>query len=263
MSAFKVVIPARYASTRLPAKALAPIGGRPMIQWVIEAATRSGADEVLVATDDERVASAALDPQGRSVAVMTRADHVSGTDRIAEVAQARGWSDDTVVVNVQGDEPLLPPALIDQVAELLLRDRAVDIGTLSTPVTSVEELLDPNVVKVVTDSQGRALYFSRAPIPWHRDGAATDLMSQTSTQGAQRHLGIYAYRVAALRSLTKLPPSPLELTERLEQLRALQAGMRLAVAVASQAPGPGIDTPHDLQRVRALVEGRSEREPRA
>lgn len=257
MPAFKVVIPARYASTRLPAKALASIGGRPMIQWVIEAATRSGADEVLVATDDERVASAALDPAGRSVAVMTRADHVSGTDRIAEVAQARGWSEDTVVVNVQGDEPLLPPALIDQVADLLLRDSTVDMGTLSTPVTSVAELLDPNVVKVVTDSQGRALYFSRAPIPWHRDGAASGLMSQTSVQGAQRHLGIYAYRVAALQALTKLPPSPLELTEKLEQLRALQAGMRLAVAVASKAPGPGVDTPHDLERVRALVEGKS------
>ena len=255
MPAFKVVIPARYASTRLPAKALAPIGGRPMIQWVIAAAMRSGADEVLVATDDERVASAAVDPDGRSVAVMTRADHASGTDRIAEVARLRGWSGDTIVVNVQGDEPLLPPVLVDQVAELLMRDPMVDMGTLSTPVNSVAELLDPNVVKVVTDSQGRALYFSRAPIPWHRDGAATDLMSQTSVQGAQRHLGIYAYRVSALRALTKLPPSPLELTEKLEQLRALQAGMRLAVAVAGQAPGPGVDTPHDLERVRALVAG--------
>ena len=169
MPGFKVVIPARYASTRLPAKALAPIGGRPMIQWVIEAATRSGADEVLVATDDERVANAAIDPATHcSIAVMTRADHVSGTDRIAEVAAARGWSERTIVVNVQGDEPQLPPALIDQVADLLRHNESADIGTLSTPVTGVQEFLDPSVVKVVTDAAGFALYFSRAPIPWNR-----------------------------------------------------------------------------------------------
>lgn len=258
MAGFKVVIPARYASTRLPAKALALIGGRPMIQWVIEAASRSRADEVLVATDDSRVAAAALDPASPhpSIAVMTRADHVSGTDRIAEVAAARSWSDDTVVVNVQGDEPLLPPELIDQVAALLTSDAAADIGTLSTPVAGVDELLDPNVVKVVTDSLGRALYFSRAPIPWHRDGAAGSLMSQTSASGAHRHLGIYAYRVSALRALTKLPPSSLELTEKLEQLRALQAGMRLIVGVAIRVPGVGVDTEHDLQRVRSIVEGK-------
>jgi 3-deoxy-manno-octulosonate cytidylyltransferase (CMP-KDO synthetase) len=254
---FKVVIPARYGSTRLPAKALAPIGGRPMIQWVIEAASRSGADEVLVATDDARVAAAAVEPAPphRSIAVMTRADHVSGTDRIAEVAAARGWSDRTIVVNVQGDEPLLPPALIDQVADLLRHNEMAEIGTLSTAIAGVQEFLDPNVVKVVTDCAGAALYFSRAPIPWNRDGAATGLMSQTGAPGAQRHLGIYAYRVAALRKLTSLPPSPLELTEKLEQLRALQAGMRLIVGVANQAPGIGVDTEHDLQRVKAVIEG--------
>jgi 3-deoxy-manno-octulosonate cytidylyltransferase (CMP-KDO synthetase) len=256
VSGFKVVIPARYASTRLPAKALAPIGGRPMIQWVIDAASRSGADEVLVATDDARVAAAAVKPAPPhdSIAVMTRADHVSGTDRIAEVAAARGWSDRTIVVNVQGDEPLLPPGLIDQVAALLVENETADLSTLSTPVAGVEEHLDPNVVKVVTDSRGMALYFSRAPIPWHRDGASTGLMSQTSTSGAQRHLGIYAYRVAALRELTALPPSPLELTEKLEQLRALQAGMKVVVGIARQAPGMGVDTEHDLQRVRAVIE---------
>lgn len=256
MTGFKVVIPARFASTRLPAKALALIGGRPMIQWVIDAASRSGADEILVATDDERVADAAVEgaaPQ-RRLAVMTRADHVSGTDRIAEVAEARGWSDRTIVVNVQGDEPLLPPALIQQVADLLLHDEAADIGTLSTPITGVEELLDPNVVKVVTDSAGMALYFSRAPIPWHRDAAAAGLMSQTSAAGAQRHLGIYAYRVVSLRRLTRLPPSPLEVTEKLEQLRALQAGMKVIVGIANRAPGIGVDTEHDLQRVRAIIE---------
>ncbi|HEY6644914.1 3-deoxy-manno-octulosonate cytidylyltransferase [Povalibacter sp.] len=250
---FKVVIPARYASTRLPAKALADIGGRPMVQWVVAAAGKSGADEVLVATDDERVAAAAIDRSGRNVGIMTRADHQSGTDRIAEVATQRGWSDDTIVVNVQGDEPKLPSVLIDQVAELLAKTPAADIATLSTPITSLHEFLDPNVVKVVTARSGLALYFSRAPIPWHRDGASRGLTSQTSIQGAQRHLGIYAYRVAALRSLTAMPPSDLEMTERLEQLRALQTGMQIAVSVASEVPGVGVDTPEDLERVRAQL----------
>lgn len=250
---FKVVIPARYASTRLPAKALLAIGGRPMIQWVIAAAAKSGADEVLVATDDERVAAAAVDPQQRSVAVMTRADHQSGTDRIAEVAALRGWSERTIVVNVQGDEPQLPPALIDQVAGLLAKDPDADIATLCTPVTSLHEFLDPNVVKVVTARGSRAMYFSRAPVPWHRDGATQGLDSQTSILGAQRHLGIYAYRVDALRRVTALPPSDLEITEKLEQLRALQAGMNIVVGVAGVVPGIGVDTPQDLERVRAQI----------
>lgn len=250
---FKVVIPARYASTRLPAKALADIGGKPMLQWVIAAACRSGAEEVLVATDDARVEAAALDPAGRRVGVMTSADHQSGTDRIAEVARQRAWSDDMIVVNVQGDEPQLPPALIDEVALLLEKAPDADIATLSTPVRSLHEFMDPNVVKVVTGAQGAALYFSRAPIPWHRDGAAVGLQSQTSFPGAQRHLGIYAYRVGALRRLTALAPSDLELTEKLEQLRALQTGMRIVVGVASQPPGIGVDTPQDLDRVRAQL----------
>ncbi len=250
---FKVVIPARYASTRLPAKALADIGGKPMLQWVIAAACRSGAEEVLVATDDARVEAAALDPAGRRVGVMTSADHQSGTDRIAEVARQRAWLDDMIVVNVQGDEPQLPPALIDEVALLLEKAPDADIATLSTPVRSLHEFMDPNVVKVVTGAQGAALYFSRAPIPWHRDGAAVGLQSQTSFPGAQRHLGIYAYRVGALRRLTALAPSDLELTEKLEQLRALQTGMRIVVGVASQPPGIGVDTPQDLDRVRAQL----------
>lgn len=250
---FKVVIPARYASTRLPAKALADIGGKPMLQWVIAAACRSGAEEVLVATDDARVEAAALDPAGRRVGVMTSADHQSGTDRIAEVARQRAWLDDMIVVNVQGDEPQLPPALIDEVALLLEKAPDADIATLSTPVRSLHEFMDPNVVKVVTGAQGAALYFSRAPIPWHRDGAPDGLQSQTSFPGAQRHLGIYAYRVGALRRLTALAPSDLELTEKLEQLRALQTGMRIVVGVASQPPGIGVDTPQDLDRVRAQL----------
>lgn len=250
---FKVVIPARYASSRLPAKALLDIGGRPMLQWVIAAASRSRAGEVLVATDDARVAQIAVDSQQRSIAVMTSAGHQSGTDRIAEVAALRGWDERTIVVNVQGDEPQLPPALIDQVAALLERDKDADIATLCTPIASLQEFLDPNVVKVVTASGGGAMYFSRAPIPWHRDAAPEGLASQTSILGAQRHLGIYAYRVEALRRLTQIPPSDLEVTEKLEQLRALQAGMRIVVAVASAAPGIGVDTEHDLARVRALL----------
>lgn len=247
---FKVVIPARYASTRLPAKALADIAGRPMVQWVVAAAEKSRADEVLVATDDERVAAAALDRAGRNVGVMTSADHQSGTDRIAEVAAQRQWSDDTIVVNVQGDEPRLPAVLIDQVAELLATTPQAELATLCTPITSLHEFLDPNVVKVVTARGSLALYFSRAPIPWHRDAAPAGLMSQTSILGAQRHLGIYAYRVAALRALTAMPPSDLEVTEKLEQLRALQAGMKIAVGIAREVPGVGVDTPEDLERVR-------------
>jgi 3-deoxy-manno-octulosonate cytidylyltransferase (CMP-KDO synthetase) len=253
MSPFKVVIPARYGSTRLPAKALADIDGRAMIQWVVAAALRSRAEEVVVATDDARVAAAAAIGDSRASVVMTRADHPSGTDRIAEVAAVRGWRDADLVVNVQGDEPQLPAQLIDQVADLLASDTWADMATLSTPIASVAEFLDPNAVKVVAGSDRSALYFSRAPIPWNRDGATHELASQTTADGAQRHLGIYAYRVASLRRITSLPPSTLELTEKLEQLRALQAGMRIVVAEAALVPGFGVDTEHDLARVRAAI----------
>src|SRR5437868_3815951 len=176
---FKVVIPARYASSRLPAKPLLDLGGRPMIQWVIAAAGRSRAAEVLVATDDERVARAAVDAQQRPMAVMTSAEHQSGTDRIAEVAALRGWDERTIVVNVQGDEPQLPPVLIDQVAALLERDVDADIATLCTPITNLQEFLDPNVVKVVMTQGNVAMYLSRAPIPWPRHAAPQRLASQT------------------------------------------------------------------------------------
>jgi 3-deoxy-manno-octulosonate cytidylyltransferase (CMP-KDO synthetase) len=254
---FKVVIPARYGSTRLPAKPLLHIGGHPMIQWVIAAALRSGASEVLVATDDQRVASAAVHPKNAtSMAVITRADHLSGTDRTYEVAQQRNWPASTIVVNVQGDEPLLAAQLVRQVAELLHATPDAHVATLCTPIRSAQELLDTNVVKVVMRSDGSAMYFSRAPIPWHRDGAQQGLTSQTSIQGAYRHLGIYAYRVSALQRITSLPPGELELTEKLEQLRALQAGMSLMVAVAKEVPGAGVDTEEDLDRVRADVAAR-------
>lgn len=249
---FKVVIPARYASTRLPGKPLVDIGGQPMIRWVIDAARRSGASEVWVATDDERVAAAAA-PH----ALMTRADHASGTDRIAEVAAQRGWSDDTIVVNVQGDEPQLPPELIDRVASLLAGHPDAHIATLCTPIGSLREFLDPNAVKVVFDAAGRALYFSRAPIPWNRDAAPAGLSSQSQFEGAQRHIGIYAYRVRALRQLSAMLPGSLESLEKLEQLRALQAGMQIVVAVAPTPPPAGIDTPEDLGRVRALLTARA------
>ncbi|HKQ81500.1 MAG TPA: 3-deoxy-manno-octulosonate cytidylyltransferase [Steroidobacteraceae bacterium] len=252
---FKVCIPARLGSTRLPGKVLLDIGGRPMVQWVIEAALRSAADEVVVATDDERVATQALDKDGRNYAQLTRSDHPSGSDRIAEVATLRGWSADTIVVNVQGDEPLLPPVLIDQVAGLLQSHPQADIATLSTPIHSIDDFLDTNVVKVVRAWDHRALYFSRAPIPWHRSGAGADLQSQRSYDGAQRHLGIYAYRVAALQALTQILPTVLEQAEKLEQLRALESGMQIVVEQARAVPGPGVDTEHDLQRARTLLAG--------
>ena len=212
---FKIVIPARFDSSRLPGKALLPLAGKPMLQWVHERARASGAAEVCIATDDERIATAARG-FGADVA-MTARTHVSGTDRIAEVAANRKWSDDDIVVNVQGDEPLIPPAVIDQVAKLLASHARADIGTLAVKIDSLADLNDPNVVKAACDVNGRALYFSRAPIPFNRDTPTT------LTPATLRHVGIYSYRVAALRKLASLPPGRLELIEKLEQLRALQA----------------------------------------
>jgi 3-deoxy-manno-octulosonate cytidylyltransferase (CMP-KDO synthetase) len=246
---FRVVIPARYASTRLPGKPLRAIAGRPMIEHVWRRARESGAGEVIVATDDERIATACR-AFGAEVA-MTDPAHPSGTDRLAEVARARGFGARDVIVNVQGDEPLLPPENVRQAAGLLDADAGADVATLATPIRSLEEFLDPNVVKAVVDRRGRALYFSRAPVPWQRDHAPAGLASQTSHAGALRHLGLYAYRVAALATLSALPPSPLEQAERLEQLRALENGLNIAVAVAVQAPGPGVDTEADLAAAEA------------
>jgi 3-deoxy-manno-octulosonate cytidylyltransferase (CMP-KDO synthetase) len=250
---FVVAIPARYASARLPGKALLDIGGKPMVQWVVEAAAKSRAVDVVVATDDARIAQAVHDPRdpAKIIAVMTRAEHPSGTDRIAEVAQVKRWPADTIVVNVQGDEPHISPLVIDQVAQLLIDDNKADMATLCTPIVSVHEMLDPNVVKVVSASDGAALYFSRAPIPWARDSAAGDLLSQTSYAHGFRHLGIYAYRVRALLRMTQSPPSELEQLEKLEQLRAMQLGMRIAVAKAVEVSGVGVDTAADLERARA------------
>ncbi|MBS1200214.1 MAG: 3-deoxy-manno-octulosonate cytidylyltransferase [Proteobacteria bacterium] len=248
---FRAVVPARFASTRLPGKPLADIRGRPMIQWVYERVAASGAGEIIVATDDERVA-AACRAFGAEVE-LTSAAHASGTDRLAEVAARRGWNPRDVVVNVQGDEPLLPPALLRQAAALLGADPGADIATLGTAILALDEFLDPAVVKVVRRADGRALYFSRAPIPWHRDNAPGGIATQRNFAGALRHIGLYAYRVEALQRLAAAPPSALEQAEKLEQLRALSLGMAIAVGEAVERPGPGVDTPEDLERVRALA----------
>lgn len=244
---FHVVIPARYASERLHGKPLADIGGKPMIRHVWEKAMASGAASVVVATDDQKICDAVAAFSGE--ALLTRADHASGTDRIAEVAARRGWPDDTIVVNLQGDEPMMPPALIAQVAGELDRS-GTEMATLATRVCGDREFHDPNVVKVVLDSDGCALYFSRAPIPWPRDpGADVGVVPEL----ALRHLGIYAYRRFVLDRLVAAPPTQLERIEKLEQLRALCLGLRIRVAIATEVPGPGVDTPQDLETVRALV----------
>jgi 3-deoxy-manno-octulosonate cytidylyltransferase (CMP-KDO synthetase) len=222
-----------------------------MILHVHHRALRSGASEVIVATDDERI-RAACALAGAAVE-LTSASHVSGTDRIAEVAARRGWGDDDIVVNVQGDEPLLPPALISQAAGLLAATPAASIATLATPIASEAEYLDPNVVKVVARQDGLALYFSRAPIPWDRDAAEGSPGSAARHLGARRHLGLYAYRVSALGRLAAAPAAELERRERLEQLRALAMGLAIVVADAVEAPGPGVDTAADLARVEALI----------
>ena len=248
--AFHVVIPARFASTRLPGKPLVDIGGVPMVQRVVERASASAAASVTVATDDARIAAAISDPRrsGRDIAVLTDPNLPSGTDRVAVVANLRGWTDDAIVVNVQGDEPFVPPALIDQVAQLLHDQPGAAIATLATTITSVAQWLDPNVVKVVVDAEGYALYFSRAPIPWDRDSPRPE---SADVSRAMRHVGLYAYRVGALRRITQWEPSPLERVERLEQLRALEHGLRIAVGVCIEAPAPGVDTEADLKEARA------------
>jgi 3-deoxy-manno-octulosonate cytidylyltransferase (CMP-KDO synthetase) len=241
----------------LPGKPLLDIGGRPMVQWVVEQACASGAERVVVATDDARIAAAVRDPGDRNavITMMTDPDLPSGTDRVAAVAAALGWDERAVVVNLQGDEPFMPPELIEQAAELLLEDELAEIATLATPIRSTEEFRDPNVVKVVAADDGAALYFSRAPIPFPRDGTSGAASGGQELAHAMRHIGIYAYRVGALRRMTALRPSSLELKEKLEQLRALQGGMRILVGTCRVPPGAGVDTESDLQRARAFAAG--------
>jgi 3-deoxy-manno-octulosonate cytidylyltransferase (CMP-KDO synthetase) len=246
---FSVVLPVRYASQRLPGKPLAEINGKPLILHACDSAKRSGAEGVIVATDDARIQQA-CEKAGIEVQ-MTAATHASGTDRIAEVAQRLDWDDEELVVNLQGDEPMMPPGCIEQTARLL--ESGADMSTLCTPIHDLAEFLNPNVVKVVADGQGKALYFSRAPIPWNRDGAPSGLASQQQFHGALRHIGIYGYRVGALKRLSATPPCELEQLEKLEQLRALWLGMHIALDVAREVPGPSVDTPEDLKRVAALL----------
>lgn len=240
---FHIVIPARYRSQRLPGKPLLDLAGKPIIQHVYERACEAGAQSVTIATDDQRIADVAR--RLGAACCMTSADHASGTDRAAEVVALRKWADDQIVVNVQGDEPLIPPAIIRQVARLLWEAPRVSMATLCEPMKDVSEAADPNVVKVVFSRDRRALYFSRAPIPWSPG-------EETKKTGGQyyRHIGIYAYRAAYLKRFTQLSPAPLERTERLEQLRALWHGDPIAVAPAEVATPPGVDTPEDLQQLR-------------
>ena len=247
---FVVVIPARYASTRLPGKPLADIHGKPMVQHVVEKALQSGADRVIVATDDERVQQA-LQTTGVEVC-MTSVDHQSGTERLAEVCRHYGFAADTIVVNVQGDEPLIPPAIIRQVADNLAAATA-PMATLSVPIQDAEEAFNPNAVKVVTDKDGYALYFSRASIPWDRDRFAKSREQIGSHY--QRHIGIYAYRAGFIQRYVDWAPSVLEQVEALEQLRVLWYGEKIHVAQALQAPPVGVDTQADLDKVRALLAG--------
>ena len=249
---FRIVIPARHASTRLPGKPLLPIAGEPMILHVHRLALRSGAAEVVVATDDARIRDACL-AAGAAVE-MTATHHASGTDRIAEIARRRGWAGEDIVVNVQGDEPLMPPALIGQVAELLAATPGAAIATLATPIVSDAEYRDPNVVKVVARADGMALYFSRAPIPWDRDGAANRARRrQPACTAAADISGCTRIASSALLALADAAPVELERRERLEQLRALALGLAIVVADAEALPGPGVDTPEDLARADALL----------
>lgn len=249
-AAFKVVIPARYASTRLPGKPLLEVAGKPLVRYAWERARASAAEEVVVATDDGRIAEACV-AFGADVA-LTRGDHLSGSDRIAEVVAARGWPEDTLVVNLQGDEPTMPPTLIDQVARGLALHPTANMATLAYPIDDAEALFDPHVVKVVLDAEGFALYFSRAPIPWHRDELLGGRHALPRQGTYLRHIGLYAYRAGFLARFVAWPPAPLELAESLEQLRVLWHGERIHVGVAAEAPGPGVDTSSDLARVTAL-----------
>ncbi len=244
---YKVVIPARWGSTRLPGKVLHPIRGRPMLAYVIDVARISGADTVVVASESEKVLELAV--QAGGVGCLTSADHASGTDRIGEVVEQLHWGDDEVVVNLQGDEPLMPPALVRQCATLLEQRTAFTMATLGVPLHTREDFENPNVVKVVVDCRGRALYFSRAPIPWPRDAETAEAGGWSRIRGALRHIGLYAYRVSAIKRLAMEPPCELEEIERLEQLRALWIGIDIAVEVGRGLPGPSVDTYADVGKV--------------
>ncbi len=247
-----VLIPARLASTRLPDKPLADIAGLPMVVRVAQRAQQSGALRVVVAADDARIVAACA---AHNVdALLTRKDHVSGSDRLAEACTRLALADDEIVVNVQGDEPLIDPALIDAVAAKLADRPDAAMSTAAHAIDTLAEFVNPNVVKAVLDASGNALYFSRAPIPWWRDGFAQHGAPVLPPGAPLRHIGIYGYRAAFVRQFPSLPPAPIETIEALEQLRALWHGYRIAVHITDSAPGPGVDTPQDLARVRAAFQ---------
>ncbi len=245
---FTVVIPARYQSTRLPGKPLADIGGKPMVQWVYEQAIQAGADQVIIATDDERVEKA-VKAFGGDVC-MTSPDHESGTERLAEVVKLKNIPDDHIIVNVQGDEPLIPPSIILQVANNLAASQA-PMATLAVEIEDEAEVFNPNAVKVLTDKDGYAMYFSRATIPWDRDNFANG--GKTIAQPLMRHIGIYAYRAGFINTYINWEPTALEKIECLEQLRVLWYGEKIHVEVAKKAPSAGVDTPEDLEVVRNII----------
>jgi len=246
---FHIVIPARLGSTRLPRKVLRPLAGKPLVQWTWEAALAVGAQSVVLATDAREVFDVC---RGFGADVrMTAASHQSGTDRVDEIAAASGWADDAIVVNLQGDEPLMPPALVRRAAELLAQDAQADIASLAHPLHEREDWLNPNFVKVVLDVQDYALYFSRAPIPWKREGSSRE--SPLPVGLAFRHIGLYAYRVGALHRMAQLPPAALEQCEALEQLRALSQGLRIKLAITHEPPPRGVDTEEDFAAVAAVL----------
>jgi 3-deoxy-manno-octulosonate cytidylyltransferase (CMP-KDO synthetase) len=257
-AAFTVLIPARLASTRLPNKPLADLAGKPMVVRVAELARASGAARVLVAADDARIVEACA-AHGVQ-ALMTRVDHASGSDRLAEAASLLGLPDDALVVNLQGDEPLIDPTLVRSCAELLAAREDCVMSTCAHPIDSLADYVNPNVVKVVLDAAGNALYFSRAPLPWWRDGCVNGSPALPKPPPL-RHLGIYGFRVAFLKRFPSLPPSPHERLESLEQLRVLWHGGRIAVHVTAQSPGPGVDTADDLARVRDILKARPIQRP--
>ena len=250
LSVYHIVIPARLASERLPGKVLLDLAGKPMLQHVWQRAIKSSAQSVVIATDDESIVAVAED-FGAQV-LLTRSDHQSGSDRIAECASKLGWPDDHLVVNLQGDEPLMPPACLDQVAALLDQQTDCEVASLYWPIIEADEVRNPNAVKVVTDSEDRALYFSRCPIPYARTFNDIDAALSSGVEW-KRHLGLYAYRLAALRKFTSCAPTPLEQAERLEQLRIMEQGGRIALARACEFIPAGIDTYDDLERVRKIL----------
>ncbi len=246
---FHVIIPARYSASRLPGKPLLKLGDRPLLQWVWQCARAAGAQSVTIATDDARIADAARD--FGADCVMTSPQHNSGTDRIAEAVRAGRLAADDIVVNLQGDEPMMPAVVITDVAAALRTRPDIDMASAVAPIASLEEFLDPACVKALRAQNGDALYFSRAPVPWPRDNVAAG--RPLGFAGAWRHIGIYAYRVRSLLQFSAWPPTPLEQTEKLEQLRALEHGMRIHLVILTEAPPAGVDTPEDLERVRRLL----------